>query len=51
MLALILVLLLALILFGAGFALKALWIVAAVILVLWLVGFLMRGAEATWYRW
>ena len=51
MLALVLVLLLALILFGAGFALKALWIAAAVVLVLWLVGFLMRGAEATWYRW
>ena len=51
MLALLLVLLLALILFGAGFALKFLWIVAAVVLVLWLVGFLARGTEATWYRW
>ena len=51
MLALLLVLLLALILFGAGFAVQFLWIVAAVVLVLWLVGFLARGTEATWYRW
>ena len=51
MLALLLVLLLALLLFGAGFALKFLWIVAVVALVLWLVGFLARGPEARWYRW
>jgi hypothetical protein len=51
MLALLLVLLLALILLGAGFAVKFLWIVAAVVLVLWLLGFLARGAHARWYRW
>ncbi len=51
MLALLLVLLLAALLFGVGFAFKFLWIVAAVVLVLWLVGFVARGAEATWYRW
>jgi hypothetical protein len=51
MLALILVLLLAALLFGVGFALKFLWIVAAVVLVLWLIGFVARGAQATWYRW
>jgi hypothetical protein len=51
MLVLLLVLLLALILFGVGFAIKFLWIVAAVVFVLWLIGFLARGAEARWYRW
>jgi hypothetical protein len=51
MLALLLVLLLAIILFGVGFALKFLWIVAAIVLVLWLIGFLARSADARWYRW
>ncbi|WP_436771298.1 hydrophobic protein [Yinghuangia sp. YIM S09857] len=56
MLPLILVLLLALILFGAGFALKVLWWVAVVVLVVWLLGFLLRSAGAggrrgRWYRW
>jgi hypothetical protein len=51
MLALLLVLLLALILFGAGFALEFLWIIAAIVLVVWLVGFLARSADARWYRW
>jgi hypothetical protein len=47
----LLVLLLVLALFGFGFAYKALWIVAVVALVLWLVGFMARGADARWYRW
>jgi energy-coupling factor transporter transmembrane protein EcfT len=56
MIPLILVLLLALILFGAGFALKALWIVAVIVLILWALGFLFRSAGASgtrgrWYRW
>ncbi len=51
MLALLLVLLLALVLFGVGFTLKFLWIVAAIVLALWLIGFLARGPEARWYRW
>ncbi|GHI29719.1 hypothetical protein Sdagh_14490 [Streptomyces daghestanicus] len=56
MVPLLLVLLLALILFGAGFALKVLWWVALVVLVLWLLGFLVRGTTAgggrgRWYRW
>jgi hypothetical protein len=51
MLALLLVLLLVLILFGAGFALEFLWIVAAVVLALWLIGFLAHSADARWYRW
>ncbi|MER6401742.1 hydrophobic protein [Kitasatospora sp. NPDC059973] len=56
MVPLLLVLLLALLLFGAGFALKALWWVAVVVLVVWLLGFVARstgasGSRARWYRW
>jgi hypothetical protein len=56
MVPILLVLLLALILFGAGFALKALWWIAIVVLVLWLLGFVIRGNTAAggrgrWYRW
>jgi hypothetical protein len=55
MLPLVLVLLLILVLFGVGFAVKALWIVAGVLLVLWLLGFVMRrpagGGTGRWYRW
>jgi hypothetical protein len=51
MLALLLVLLLAILLFGGGFVVNVLWIVAAVVLALWLIGFLARGPEARWYRW
>ncbi|MFE2012599.1 hydrophobic protein [Streptomyces sp. NPDC059491] len=56
MAALLLVLLLALILFGAGFALKVLWWVAIAVLVIWLLGFVMRSTNASggrgrWYRW
>ena len=50
---LVLLVLLLVLLFGAGgFALPALWIIAGVLLVLWVLGFVMRGAEgARWYRW
>jgi hypothetical protein len=52
MLALLLVLLLIAVLFGIGFAVKWLWILAAIVLVLWLLGFVARGAEGSrWYRW
>jgi hypothetical protein len=56
MAALLVVLLLALILFGAGFALKALWWVAVIVLVVWLLGFVVRpaghgGRKGRWYRW
>jgi hypothetical protein len=52
MIPLLLVLLLIAILFGAGFAIEILWIVAVVLLVLWLIGFFVRGVEgARWYRW
>ncbi|MDI2125381.1 hydrophobic protein [Yinghuangia seranimata] len=55
MIPLLLVLLLVLILFGAGFALHVLWWIAVIALVVWLLGFLFRGAGGrsrnTWYRW
>ncbi|WP_354638022.1 hydrophobic protein [Kitasatospora camelliae] len=55
MLAMLLVLLLIIVLFGAGFALKALWWIAIALLVVWLVGFLARGSSrgnrTHWYRW
>ena len=56
MVPVLLILLLVLILFGAGFAVKVLWWIAIAVLVLWLLGFLMRGTTAAggrgrWYRW
>ncbi|MEY9848644.1 hydrophobic protein [Streptacidiphilus sp. MAP5-3] len=57
MVLLIVVLLLALVLGGAGFALHALWWIALVVLALWLLGFVFRGERAgaggrgRWYRW
>ncbi|MBY8881042.1 hydrophobic protein [Actinacidiphila acidipaludis] len=55
MIALIAVLVLAVILFGIGFAVKALWWVALAVLVIWLLGFVFRAAEGggrrRWYRW
>jgi hypothetical protein len=48
----LLVLLLIIVLGAAGFALKLLWYLAVILLVLWLIGFVVRGAEgARWYRW
>ena len=52
MLALLLVLLLILLLFGAGFAVEILWYLAIALLILWVIGFFVRGAEGgRWYRW
>ena len=52
---LLLALLLVLIFFGAGFALHILWIVAVVLLVLWVIGFAMGRGEGAgrnkFYRW
>lgn len=54
---LIAVLILALILGGLGFLVKALWIAAAVVLIIWLLGFVFRmsptagGPRRRWYRW
>jgi lysylphosphatidylglycerol synthetase-like protein (DUF2156 family) len=51
----LLVLLLALILGGLGFAVHILWWIALIVLVVWLVGFLVRvgegGSRSRWYRW
>ncbi|MET8429552.1 hydrophobic protein [Streptomyces sp. NPDC059083] len=52
----LLVLLLALLLFAAGFAMKALWWVAVAVLVLWIFGFVFPSADDVeahrhWYRW
>lgn len=44
-------LILTLLLFGVGFAVHILWIVAAIALVIWLVGLLAHGPERRWYRW
>ncbi|MFF3247886.1 hydrophobic protein [Streptomyces sp. NPDC002870] len=56
MVPILLVLLLALILFGAGFAVKVLWWIALIVLAIWLLGFLVRstastGTRSRWYRW
>jgi len=50
------VLLLALIFGGLGFAIHALWIVAIIVFLAWIVGFgVARGGRvgggARWYRW
>jgi hypothetical protein len=51
----LLVLLLALILGGLGFAIHILWWIALIVLVVWLLGFLLRvgegGSRSRWYRW
>jgi hypothetical protein len=48
---LILLLLLLVLLFGGlGFAIHALWIVAVILALVWIVGFFMGGAErGRWY--
>jgi hypothetical protein len=52
MVVLLLVLLLALVLLGLGaFVVKFLLIVGAVLLAIWVIGFLARGQGARWYRW
>jgi hypothetical protein len=56
LMALILVvLLLALLLGGLGFAVHILWWIALIVLVIWLLGFLFRmgegGSRGRWYRW
>ena len=48
----LLVLLLALVLGGLGFAVHVLWWIALVVLAIWLIGFFVRSAEGSrWYRW
>jgi hypothetical protein len=53
---LLLVLLLVLLLGGFGFTLHLLWIIAVIVLIVWLIGFFARGTSAggsrgRWYRW
>lgn len=48
----LLVLLLALLFFGLGFAAHLLWIVAVIFFIAWIAGFAFRRGEGTrWYRW
>jgi len=51
----LLVLLIALLLGGLGFAVHLLWIVAVVVFIAWLVGFAIARGEGAggrrWYRW
>ncbi len=51
----LLVLLLALLLGGLGFAVHILWWIALIVLVVWVLGFAIRvgegGARSRWYRW
>jgi len=51
----LIVLLLALLLGGLGFAVHILWWIALIVLVVWLLGFLVRvgegGSRSRWYRW
>jgi len=55
MMVILLVLLLAVILAGLGFAVHLLWWIALIVLAMWLVGFLVRTTETAgrrrWYRW
>jgi hypothetical protein len=45
-----LVLLLVALLFGLGFAVKWLFIVAAIVFIVWIVGFMAHGSRR-WYGW
>ena len=47
----LLVLLLALVLFGLGFTLKILWWVALVVVVVWLIGMARPAPGRRFYRW
>ena len=49
--AVLLFLLLVLVLFGAGFAVKVLWYVAVALFIVWLIGLVAHGPERRWYRW
>jgi hypothetical protein len=49
--AALLLFLLIVIMFGAGFALNVMWYVAIAALILWSIGFIAHGPERRWYRW
>lgn len=44
-------LLVLLVLGGIGFVIHTLWVVAVIAFLLWIIGFFVRGAERSWYRW
>jgi hypothetical protein len=49
--AVLLALLVVALLFGLGFAVKILWLVALVALALWVIVFFAAGADRRWYHW
>ena len=52
MVPLLIVLLLAALLFGIGIAIHLLWIVAVIVLAIWIVGFVVGARNKTrWYSW
>ena len=52
MIPLLIVLLLAALLFGIGIAVHLLWIVAVIVLAVWLIGFVVGAQRKTrWYFW
>ncbi len=50
MAALLIFALIVAVLFGLGFVVKSLFWVALIAAAIWVVGFFVRGAERTWYR-
>lgn len=49
--AVVLFLVLTALLFGLGFTVKALWYIALIMLIIWLIGFFAHGSDRRWYRW
>jgi hypothetical protein len=47
----LLLLLLVLILFALGFVLKVLFIAAAILFLIWIIGWLLHPSERRWYYW
>ena len=48
----LLILLLAVLFGGLGFAVHTLWVIAVILAIFWLAGFAFRsGGGARWYRW
>jgi hypothetical protein len=48
----LLILILAILLAGLGFAIHLLWWIALIVAVVWLLGFVFRSGERRrWYRW
>ncbi len=51
MVLILLLALLALIFFGIGFTVHFLWIVAVILAIVWLIGFVVRPGGRRWYYW